>query len=140
MKRLPYPYVDNCIDYTILGYHDRSDAIESCYYNHTKQFLEGKVIQIHDKEYMNLILNENIDKSIQKVCNNRFSRVNCEKDHIFTRSFPQRKPTPWTCVLYSFHPSQDPSVSIESQPKINHIDYISFVLGVIGSWLGISVL
>lgn len=66
--------------------------------------------------------------------------MNRKKDHIFTRSFPQREPTPWTCVLYSFHPSQDPSVSIESQPKINHIDYISFVLGVIGSWLGISVL
>ena len=35
--------------------------------------------------------------------------------------------------------SQDPSFAIYSKERINPIDYVTFILGTVGTWLGISM-
>lgn len=59
----------------------------------------------------------------------------------FTRSSVQKIDTAATpTVMLMPRKSQDPSIRVISMPKIDQIDYVTFILGSIGAWLGLSVL
>ena len=133
MKRLSYPYTDNCFNYSNLGFLDRLDITNSCYFNQTAQFLKGKIIQITHKTSLDFPMFKYINEGIEMKCKNYFHQMNCNKNYIFARSFARKLPKPYIQVWYELQHSQDPSASIELQPKINRIDYMCFVLGAIES-------
>ena len=140
--RVPWPYVEDCVDYKKLGFLDRDDAINSCMNdigiekhkigNGIKIFMKGINYQTGDMEkYRNL-------------CSKKFYNSDCSSLNMVTKPDHTTKEfTPsinHTRIWYTVTLSKDPSFEVASQPKIVPIDYITYILGACGTWFGFSFL
>lgn len=80
-----------------------------------------------------------------RECESRYISVDCQWKHVFTRSSIQIiDTTKWKFrePPYYLHISTNhdyaPSNVIVSKPRIDHVDYVTFIFGCFGSWLGIT--
>lgn len=136
-ERLQSPYVDNCIDYSKLGFFDRYDTINSCindllmlYTNRTyrrKIFLHGVDMKSID------------DSKNRTICTKLYHYSDCNRENVFTHISPKRMESEYgyNYMDFNLRPSDKPSFEIRSQAKIEDIDFICYILGTIGIWLGL---
>lgn len=141
ISKLESPYTDQCFDYTNIGFFNQRDAITNCYNNLSyNEILNYIAIQKSDKRFMNSIAVDDSNITILNICENRYYKQDCIKNITFTRSTMEKTNYIKPGLAFQNKDSQDPSFTITSKVKIDLIDYISFVLGVISSWLGISAI
>lgn len=139
VKKLQSPYIDDCVDYQSRGFRDRENAIEDC--------LQAQCIDLENKTALERVSTVGIDylftysqKKYKQYCEKILANVDCElKECIGTTEFVisrnQDASKVWNFVQFF---ANDPSYEIQSQAKIEKIDYFCFVCGVFGTWLGFS--
>ena len=140
VHKLKYPYTDNCFNYAIEGYYDNFDAINYCYNQRTGgNVLNNVNIYSSDSRYFNSTVGS-YNESVHNDCSKLFYRSDCDRNVTYTRSSLTTIGTGLSVTYCLKLSSQDPSFVIQSKEKIDLIDYVSFILGTFGTWLGISFL
>lgn len=145
ISRLKWPYVDDCVNYPNIGYVDKLDAIISCsLYNQISDYQYTKLSLSHKKpvtESDYSIMNYTIQtKGDNSDCKKKFVNVECNQHSFFTQL--HGKPSsqiirPITLSIV-FKKDVDPSFVIESKPRIDDIEFVTYILGALGTWLGFS--
>ena len=152
IQKLPWPHTDNCINFTKIGYADKFNAIASCI-NEKGMSLNGRiyrgitVTRLYE-EWMGKRLSFGFEtaesEKIRNTCvKNLSSFDNCYQKIIFSDLVNEDSPDSYEMNgKLTLLPEQgnSPSYMIESKPRIDHIDYITYILGALGSWLGFSFL
>lgn len=143
VKKLEWPYVDNCINYINLDFKDKRDAINSCISKKTITAF-GRIARF--KEFNNeTAVNypmiyplwlKNISTSLQfsNECKNLYHQENCEHETIFTKTMSVEEKLDFFYFYQSM--SESPSYDIESQPKIENVDFVTYIFGAFGIWFG----
>lgn len=138
IEKLESPYLDACYDYKINGYVDRLNAIHEYFHHITNgSLMTGQNIQEDNEKFLNskAFLLQHIQ--LDSICEKKYPKSDCYRNITFTRSSIQ-KMEDGRDVRVVVIPSQDPSFRISSKPKIDLIDFVTFIFGTIGTWLGLS--
>lgn len=145
-NRLEWPYSDECVDYVErYGYADRLNAITD-YDNiarieKEKGLSKYKVFTKNDKMFLNasvlLVTQFTLDGA------NIYDKMDCHKKAYFTIvdrvvSYKDAKPLPTLNIGAT--KSADPSFVIESKPRIDDINFVTYIFGALGTWIGFSFL
>lgn len=146
LKRLPSPYTDKCVDYKRYGYRNHHDAIRKCLnFEHVERYEEASDAQIFlmNTSYQNYRIRsrEPENRDIWTKCLKEVMNADCEQELILT--IIVRKVMPVLEVdgtHFSLSRSKSPSLRIQSKERIDDIDFITYILGALGSWLGFSFL
>lgn len=145
--QLEWPYVDNCINYPRHGFKDKRDAISSCI-NEKSLATFGKVARL--KEYDNLTAvdypmayfpwHEDGNKSVlfSSECSKMYYQPDCEHETTFTSTRIALDPLFNDLQHFYLTLSDNPSYDIQSQPKIENVDYVTYIFGALGIWFGFS--
>lgn len=134
LERLPHPYIDNCMDYKKLGYRNRQEAMANCEENlHPGKVSMYRNIDRSSKD----ILNKKYSPQHDKICSD--AKDDCVQKIYLTKIVssvysPHRLPT----VALSISRTQLPSFTVVSKPRIDNINYVTYILGALGTWLGFS--
>lgn len=140
-QHLTSPYVDDCIDYEKLGFFDRNDAINSCSneifmaffgtpYN-KKIFTRGEPKRYRKKPKI-------VETWHRAICANKYPNVDCNRKNVFTHISSLNQTSEVNEIDFIVKPSDKPSFDIQSQAKIEDMDYTCYVLGTVGIWFGLS--
>ena len=133
------PYADHCISYQDIGYADRNDALYRCENEKVEQsggVSDSAIIARSDIDsYKNLTYGFPVDieccKDIWKyfACNEIIfqTRINLNEDY---GTFPG--------LFLGFDDNKEASTRMVSKPRIDNIDYVTYILGALGSWIGFS--
>ena len=145
LKRLPPPYTDKCVDYKRYGYRNQYDAIRKCLnFEHLERYEEASDAQIFlmNTSYQNYRIRsrkpENID--IWMKCLKELTNGDCEQEQILTMIVRKVMPRKVDGKHFALSRSKSPSLRIQSKGRIDDIDFITYILGALGSWLGFSFL
>ena len=134
-----------------MGYVDKNHAIIECInkkeLDESDRVYRGMNISPDDIEYQTkrLSIRETIpDDMDNHSCAVEFHSVDdCHKTSIFSDPESDGLPGVWQMngsVTLSSDYGNSPSYVIESKPRIDHVDYVTYILGALGSWLGFSFL
>lgn len=137
MNRLSSPYIDNCMDYKIFGYSDRIGSISACEEEQNPGHVSfNRPVTENMTEYSNytLALYSSLD------CHELNPKLDCHQ-HIYltelaridTKSYPSKK-----LLRISGQKSKYLSFTIISKARIEDIDFVTFILGALGAWIGFS--
>lgn len=146
MNRKSFPYTDKCIDYHTSGYDNRYEAIAECSNqyesNYHDQLSALKYFPKENTQYRKMYENMTIQKlSSHSTCSWLFRNPECNESVFITMiesngiiNLSDRQ------ISVELGPDSDPSFFIESKPRIDNIEYVTYVLGAMGSWFGFSFL
>ena len=145
MENLEWPYQDNCKRYTdLIPDRDRLRAIVTC---------ANLISMSRDRMlYANIPITRNISLEMYRInatvseedeneCEKRFPYLDCTYTVYLTEaSYPKSvsKPPYLSELFLTTGGDSDPSFVIKSKPRIENIDYVTYVLGSLGAWLGFS--
>ena len=130
--KLESPYSDHCFSYPDIGLRDRNDAIATCESNQT-HVSPNKVVRETDLK----ILNSYTTADGPKCVKTRF-QPDCNQRLFLTRLTTGVLSPSSKNSKITFAPDTDASLSVVSKPKIDDIDYVTYILGALGSWIGFS--
>ena len=148
---LPKPFPANCIDYTKFGFHDRSHCIDDCLANATFQTF-GKVSLFtpvtkpsdHLPFYLRDLWSNETDQQFRKIrqdCQFKHCKnPDCNQTITVTDQTPdstrdhERQFVVWHC------PSPKLSFKVTSSPEFSELSFMLYVMSIISTWLGLSVL
>lgn len=139
VTKLPSPYTDDCYDYTNNGHRDKNDAVDYCV-----EVLCNKLYNSSSSKTFFTIGND-FESSIvptvnmTKHCNDRHFRDNCHHETHFDTVIGSDKSTA-DFKLFEIQASDVASYVIVSNPKMDNIDYVTYVFGALGTWFGFSFL
>ena len=142
-QRLQKPYEDSCEEYLFKGFISRRDAIIKCMNEYTQDSLEvveDTVIDESEDLYDNYTMKiDTYYDHIEQECSLKYDKPDCERSIYFTsvESYDQ-----FGIYDDEIHISIEkdilPSFFVLSKARINDIDYVTYILGAVGSWLGLS--
>lgn len=150
IDKLSWPFIDNCINFSQLGYRDKHHAIVSC-------LNEREIARNHDRAFRGMLFTQNdrnmMDKRLSILtndselgsdCEKYLSKVDdCHREIIFSNLKLDDTPSAFnmTGVIGLVRlKGNSPSYGITSKPRIDHIDYVTYIFGSLGSWIGFSFL
>lgn len=139
ISRLPKPYTDHCFEYSKSKYLDKYDYQTKCQGHVLKGISTNQIIQRSDHHLYN-----ETAKMYQQIFDETSSCLpptQCEeKVHFCTKrtQFAIMNTDVW--IHLSQAQGYDPSFVMTSTPRIDDIDYVTFILGTLGTWLGFSFL
>lgn len=148
-KKLKWLYSDDCIKYQITSpfgksINTRLNAIIDCM--NKKSMQKGDKLSFHQVAMRNESIYGNYsldDDSLifWESCEKLFKNFDCNHRVYFIEA---GVPKDFDGVLHSLWinltPDRDPSFVIESKARIDNIEYVTYVLGALGSWFGFSFL
>ena len=147
MENLEWPYQDNCKRYTdLIPDRDRLRAIVTCA-NVKSKFRDGMLygnipITRNSSSLEMYRINATVSEEDENECEKRFPNLDCSYTVYLTEaSYPKyvSRPSSYPSELYLITGGDsDPSFIIKSKPRIDNIDYVTYVLGSLGAWLGFS--
>lgn len=143
---LPFPYDTNCHDYRPI-YKSERHCYDDCHLNLSLK-IQGMVPMsvIKERSYNAMVYpnasalsprQKSVLKEIKSNCTMKCKKVQCNNDDfvpIVIQSIPNHK------IEVVLQASPDPLLNVISQPKINLIDFITYIVSCIGFWFGISCL
>lgn len=134
--KLEYPYTDNCIHYTK---YSRHAGIRDCMMKNYGALDTVSTVSYKDNRYINSTYLKRTD-----ICDwETFDNPMCKEVSIFTYIEKDDKESEDTFDDYIFI-LEDwgslPQFSIQSKPRIDNIDYVTYIFGTLGSWFGFSFL
>lgn len=153
VTKLEWPFVDNCIKYLKIGFKDNRAAINNCINEKSierlgkaarfKEFdnetavdypMIGYPLEQDTVDAINLMSNE---------CKKIYHQPDCDHETIFTRTTIDSKNSIYlkmhlNMFRFSQSMSENPSYKIQSQPKIENVDFLTYILGAFSTWFGFS--
>lgn len=138
VSKLEYPYTDNCFNYTSMDVVDRDDLINNCINDvmnseknvswTMKIFRKGSPYRLGSQHF-----------DIVRHCSLKYKQTDCYQETVFTESVIKQS---WDdgrlSVSFEYFMTDKPSYFLSSQPKIQNIDFITYVFGAFGTWFGLS--
>ena len=144
VSRLKSPYQDDCVNYTNLGFVSKNDAINRC--TNTKKIekynaLYRYITIYNDSEFVRYPFSGqvNVFDEDKLECKKMYENDDCFKETIFTTVLIKTD-IDNSSIGINIDKNTLPSYVTQSKPKIKHVDYITFIFGALGSWLGVSFL
>lgn len=140
--KLPPPYVDQCVDFRKLGYFDRYDATSDCVNNELLK-LDRKVSQmkiftnVSDHRFHLLTGELNMKK-----CQERTKGDNCYRELTFTEHDIEVEYEDFgytRAIIRNIMTSKTSYITV-NQPKIENVDYVTYIFGAAGTWFGFCFL
>ena len=135
--KMASPYSDHCFNYSDIGLRDKNDAIATCQSNQT-HVSESKIVRETDVKFLNMSTTYQYDEHLRCAethfkpnCNQRLFLARLTTMSLATNLYPRMS-------TVSFPPETEASFSVISKPKIDDIDYVTYILGALGSWIGFS--
>lgn len=150
VTKLSFPYVDDCINYSKFGFRNQDDAIIKCVRNIST--LYGFMTR-NDSSFLQSrsLMRTDSAKEHLRGCDLKYHKGDCMKESIFTiiHQYMQPRVNKTNTELIRIddidnlielymEKGNEPSFKVESKPRINLIDFITYILGAMGSWLGFS--
>lgn len=146
INRLRRPYETDCFDYSLRGFSGRAHCVQVCH-NLTVTNTTGKLpfSVLYDKPidlplitYGELIANstlKNILKSSRKHCEEVVCRqLSCLSRTAFTLTVEQDSDQ----FEIEFLVTHSPTVTITSYGILNLVEYITYMMGTISTWVGLT--
>lgn len=143
IRKKKWPYTDDCADYSILGYANRESAIVSCIDEKLGGFKISalRIVTRNDTRYINYTIENSLNKSQEAGCRKIFKRLDCN-DTVHMTHIPKpeiKKVTKgYTSIEITSMNDTQPSLTIHSKPRIDDIDFVTYIFGALGAWLGFS--
>lgn len=142
IKKLQFPYTDKCANYNkseLLS--TRRLVIENCINELTissqRMLSKYHVCKIDDKHNNYTISPRYLNTS--KDCYRMHSSPDClEKIFLTTADEPRIFKSDNLYIELTGIPGKDPSFTITSKASIDNIDFLTYVLGALGAWIGFS--
>ena len=135
ITKLKSPYTDHCYDYTSYGFMDRNDAIANCTSDST-HLSDEKVVLKSKYNSSNATLWDKRDVRFPECDESKFE-VDCNVKQYLTQVSVMKVDLINDPLIFFFNDT-DASFSIISKVKIDDIDYVTYILGAMGTWLGFS--
>ena len=133
--KMESPYSDHCFNYPDIGLRDKSDAIATCQSNQT-HVSESKIVRETDVTFLNMSTTyPNYDVRLR--CAETHFKPDCNQRLFLTRLTTEYT-TGYISSFVYFPKETEASFSVISKPKIDNIDYVTYILGALGSWIGFS--
>ena len=132
ISKMNPPYTDNCFHYPDIGIKDRNDAVALCESNHTNLSSE-KVVMGNETQYFNY---KQIEKDAINCDEARF-KLDCEQRLYITQVAVDKYGAKSNSSIL-FPSDYQASFTVVSKPRIDNIDYVTYILGALGSWIGFS--
>lgn len=151
ISRLEYPYNTHCFDYTQVGFQSQSHCISNCFeYNYHKRFKKNaNLISVSSEQSpaprkvmvgdFSSTSNESYSLEISNHCLNQCNRQDCKKQ-FFSPSLKSESIAENNIVRIDVRIPSAPTTYIMYMPRMNLIDFVTYVLSYISFWLGWSPL
>ena len=141
------PYETNCVNYSRLGYESQMDCIHTCMLNNTVSSLNRVPFSVVINQDFNLTFFSSVDmqdpkrellfNAILRNCEKRIcSRPACEYVLTITRT---KQEVTGKFQLTHIVPIS-PWIKISHRPFLSLVEVITYVMGVIGTYTGLSVI
>lgn len=141
LHKLMAPYSDDCMNFNNLGFPNRWDAMRSCTFKDGNEIkLDRKrIITTNDEKYLDYRVSRS--NEISNECK-IYDRFECYQHAIFTQIISSGKHRKIGDTIYHImlRISSHPSFRIQSKPKIEDVDFVTFIFGALGTWVGFSFL
>ena len=132
ISKLTPPYTDNCFNYPDIGLENRNDAVAMCDSNATHLAFR-KVVRKNDSEHSNY----KQKKKRETNCDQSKFKVDCDQSLFITQVVTNDHHDEKNSTMV-FPVDTQASFSVMSQPRIDNIDFVTYILGAFGSWVGFS--
>lgn len=134
--KLTPPYKDQCFSYPSIGKVNQREAVADCMSNETSLWID-KDLSKEKYNSSNKLHSDEYEESDLDECWRIFSKSDC--DVLFHLTQIRMKDTKYFNESYiDFDLNDDVSILAYSQPRIDTISYITYILGAMGSWLGFN--
>lgn len=147
IRRLQYPYVEECTSYRDLSSFSRTKAIADCLNEFQlkkyQRLSKHRAFSALDERFFNysLELSDTSRPSVSlenEFCNDKFPSFDCEQRDYFTKLTEMLG---YSRDMYiDMEKPTEPSFHIESKPRIDTIDFVTYIFGALGSWIGFTFL
>lgn len=140
LQRSASPYVEHCIDYNQTRYRSRLGAIVTCENQKvlTKNQLSDLKIIRRSERNSNYTINY-ISKKESRKCPDVHKNLDCHQIvYITSASSPKTIFGETGTLKLNLVEDTEPSFVIKSKPRIDNIDYVTYIFGAFGAWLGFS--
>lgn len=144
--RLPDPYPTQCIDYDEVGFTSQRDCFTKCFTNYTLKYY-NKVpfsVIIHEKmDFKHLgfddVANETSSKFLEELEDD--CELTCKwKDCHFAKTITSVELDPFPSIRFQLKIPREPTFVVTYIPKIHLSEIIIYILSLLGTWFGFSVL
>ena len=144
IHKLPFPYIDNCVNYGTLGMRNQRFAMQQCVIagekNRSNRYPNNAIAPNEHKILRYRQANDNF--TLDKECRKKYEGYgDCYNELVFTQIFSERSEstnTGYIAIWVDY--GHLASYNINSKPRIDPIDFMTYILGAFGSWLGFSFL
>lgn len=147
LVRMSWPYVDDCKDYMALKVSNRLRAVGCCINDGTVSVstssIQTKVITSNNMgDGKGIAFDRTLKSEFLLNCSRKYPKPDCnETTYLFITRREQHKTTDnHTMIDIRIGDDINPSFLITSKPRIDDIEYVTYILGAFGSWLGFSFL
>lgn len=142
IKKLKWPYTDDCFDYQTINFADRLAAILNCSAEKTKlkpqQFLDRHIVLKKQYSFWNYTIDYSRREDEERNCKKRL-KLDCSNRIYVTKvSLLATSDTFQPVFVIKTDQDSNPSFTIKSKPRIDNIDFVTYILGALGAWLGFS--
>ena len=143
IESMEYPYETDCLNYKKHGIMDDHQCVEYCIGNKTYEKMGQLpfIIQVNSTSNFSIfyrLFDKQIFEEIQSFCSEiRCSKAACYDYQVVTVTSPFSgfpSPLTWKHVV----PAQT-SVKITSRPHLTFVEFLTYILGTISTWTGLSV-
>lgn len=138
-NRLKWPYTDNCADYIVSQIQAIVHCINLISLNKTNTLYQYKVVRSKSRHIDRVIDTAEVEEH-ERICTNKFPQLDCIQNVYLTSSTAKSETTKvWLGKIKFFTgDDSDPSYWIQSKPRIDNIDFVTYILGSLGAWIGFS--
>lgn len=143
IEKLEFPYRDKCINYTkVYRVGSQFGAKVNC--KHARALQQGMVAYDRFVSEGTRLINLTIQPKKyvpvnETSCEDMFPQPACYRVVYLTQTFPPMDTSDTNMsLIFEKGEDNDPSFTIKSKPRIENIDYVTYILGALGSWIGFS--
>lgn len=145
--RLTAPYRDMCVNYTLLNFSSRLHAFESCLNEYqmkiSNQIYPSTKVSKNDTKYFNYTITRDMFLVFFRylaTCYKKYKNYDCDHDEKITLISERKMKNVDKISRLGFYNdrAKQPSIDVVSKPQLDKIEYVTFICGAIGTWLGIS--
>lgn len=147
---LPLPYKTRCRNYTDSGFKSQEHCYEKCVRNLAVQEINKMPFSIRvtrTTQYRNLTVISGTDienvtlakqlSNLEKRCDLNCESPDCNEQDIVPRIIANAKGFKPEFTVYA---SNEPDITTRFKPKVTMVEFLTYVLSIVGCWLGISPL
>ena len=145
MQKLELPYSDACVKYGSLGigYWNQEEAITNCFKKKNHRNLDisaNRIVRRDEERYSNYSIDYASEYTYEEtLCRERYSYPDCtDLVHFTQASLTEMYNVSSPSIQFESYKDTEPSLIIRSKAQIDDLEFITYMFGAFGTWLGFS--